>query len=160
VGARRRKLSVGDHAPAFRLKTLDGKECAQNQLLASGPTLLAFYKVSCSTCQFTFPYLDRMAKQSTIPFFGVSQDDAESTKNFRDDYRIAFPTLLDSRKEQYPASNAFGITHVPVMYLIEQDGRISWCCEGFSKLELEKLGGRVGVKPFRETEAVPNFKAG
>ncbi len=122
--------------------------------------MLAFYKVSCPTCQFTFPYLDRMARQSTISFFGVSQDDSESTREFRDHFRIAFTTLLDSRKEQYPASNAFGITNVPTMYLIEQDGRISWHCEGFAKLELEKLGERVGVKPFRETEAVPNFKAG
>src|SRR5687767_14632090 len=109
MGSRARKIGVGDHAPAFRLNTLDGKGCAQHELLASGPALLAFYKVSCPTCQFTFPYLDRMARQSTVPFYGISQDDVESTRNFREHYRIAFPTLLDSRKEKYPASNAFGI---------------------------------------------------
>ena len=160
MASKLRRLGRGDIAPDFRLKRLGGGEISLQEILARGPVLLAFYKVSCPTCQFTFPYLERMAGQSTIPFFGVSQDDEEATREFREDFEITFPSLLDSRKLGYPASNEFGITHVPTIYLIDPDRRISWDSEGFSKADLEELGEQTGIKPFHEAEAVPSFKAG
>ena len=160
MAAKGRRLGRGDIAPDFRLKQLEGGEFSLAESLARGPVLVAFYKVSCPTCQYTFPFLERMAGKTGIPFFGISQDDEQGTREFREDFGIRFPTLLDSRNLGYPASNQFGITHVPTLYLIDQDGRISWDSQGFSKADLEQLGERTGVKPFRETEAVPSFKAG
>jgi peroxiredoxin len=160
MGTRGRKLGRGDIAPDFRLKRLDGGEFSLSESLAQRPVLLAFYKVSCPTCQYTFPYLDRIAGQTNIPFFGVSQDDEQGTQEFSADFGIRFPSLLDCRKSGYPVSNSFGITHVPSLYLIDQDGRISWRSEGFSKSDLDQLGEYTGVKPFREGESIPSFKAG
>lgn len=155
-----RRLRKDDVAPNFRLKQLDGGEFSLSESLVAGPVLVAFYKVSCPTCQFTFPYLERIARQTSIPFFGISQDDAQGTREFREDFEITFPSLLDGRSQGYPVSNEFGITHVPTIYLIEEDRRISWDSDGFSKADLEQLGERTGFKPFRESEAVPAFKAG
>jgi peroxiredoxin len=155
-----RRLGRGDSAPDFRLKRHDSGEFSLTESLARGPVLVAFYKVSCPTCQYTFPYLERMAGQNGILFVGISQDDEQGTQEFREDFGITFPSLLDSRHLGYPVSNKFGITHVPTLYLIDQDGRISWDSQGFSKADLEQLGERAGVKPFREAESVPSFKAG
>jgi peroxiredoxin len=160
MAARGRKLGKGDIAPDFRLKRIDGGEFSLSQSLVDRPVVVAFYKVSCPTCQYTFPYLERLARQGAISFFAISQDDEQGTEEFHADFGIRFPSLLDSRKLGYPVSNTFGITHVPTLYLIEQDGRISWQSEGFSKADLDQLGERVGVKPFREGETVPSFKAG
>jgi peroxiredoxin len=160
MGSRGRKLTLHDTAPEFTLKELDGSEISLSQLRKQGPVLVAFYKVTCPTCQFTFPFLERMSRGKGIQFFGVSQDDPAATQEFREDFRITFPTLLDSRKESYPASNGFGITHVPSLYLIEPDGRISWNSEGFSKQDLSELAQRAGAEVFYETDYVPNFKAG
>src|SRR5688572_15664712 len=126
MGARGRKVRTGDAAPEFRLKQHGGGEQALSELRERGPVLVAFYKVSCPTCQFTFPYLERMAAKSAIPFFGISQDDAQSTAAFHERLRVTFPSLLDSKSAGYPVSNAFGITNVPTMYVIEPDGRVSW----------------------------------
>jgi peroxiredoxin len=101
-----------------------------------------------------------MAGQTGVPFFGISQDDERATREFLADFGITFPSLLDSRESGYQVSNAFGITHVPTLYLIGQEGRIAWVSEGFSKADLEQLGERAGIAPFREAESVPSFKAG
>jgi peroxiredoxin len=120
--------------------------------------LLAFFKVACPVCQLTFPFLERLSR--ALKIFGVSQDDAEATREFNQEHGITFPALLDSEGEGFPASNAYGISRVPSLFLIEPDGKISWTLEGFSKKDLEQLGARVGVKPFKPGEDVPEWKAG
>ena len=55
-------LATGAKAPEFELKTLEGKRFSLNEELAKGPVVLAFFKVSCPTCQYAFPYLERLYK--------------------------------------------------------------------------------------------------
>ena len=54
-------LSVGGKAPDFVLPTLSGIEVSLGEMTRSGPVLLAFFKISCPTCQYTFPFLERLA---------------------------------------------------------------------------------------------------
>ncbi len=118
------------------------------------------YKVSCPVCQLTFPFLERLAKNDAVRVIGISQDDAKSTTAFNERFAVTFPTLLDEAKEGYPVSNGFGISAVPTVFVVETDGKISKTIEGFSKRDLEDVGNRVHVKPFRPDEYVPEFKAG
>jgi peroxiredoxin len=55
-------LAVGARAPDFELKTLDGKRGWLGEELSRGPVVLAFFKVSCPTCQYAFPFLERLHK--------------------------------------------------------------------------------------------------
>jgi peroxiredoxin len=155
-----RMLEPGTAAPGFSLARLEGGLATLSQLLSGGPLLLAFFKVSCPTCQLTFPFLERISKPGRLRFFGVSQDDAESTREFQREFGITFPMLLDSENENYPASNAYGISHVPSLFLIEPDGRVSWTSEGFSRKDIAALGAKAGAEPFREGESVPEHKSG
>ncbi len=70
------------------------------------------------------------------------------------------PTLLDRDHDGYPVSNAFGITHVPSLFLVEPDGTISLATAGFVKPDLEAFGKRSGVETFRPEEKVPEWKSG
>jgi len=153
-------LVAGAPAPSFELKSLDGKKRSLQEILAAGPALLAFYKVSCPVCQLTFPYLERLAAGSSIQIIGISQDDDNSTKGFNQRFGVTFPTLLDQSKENYPASNAYGISTVPSLFLVEKSGEVAKSFSGFSKRDLETLGERAGVQPFRSEENVPDWKAG
>jgi len=153
-------LATGEQAPAFDLKNLAGGKQSLEQILAKGPVLLAFYKISCPVCQLTAPYLERLAASEKLQIIGISQDDDASTRGFLDRFGVKFPTLLDQSSEQYPASNAYGISSVPSMFLVEPDGRISKSIGGFSKRDLEDVGKRAGVAPFRPDEHVPEWKAG
>src|SRR5689334_12140851 len=112
---RHKKVAVeaGAVAPSFQLKNLSGTAESLEDILAKGPALLAFYKISCPVCQLTFPYLERLSASSSVQVIGISQDDKSSTQEFNQRFGVTFPTLLDQSKEGYPASNAFGITSVP-----------------------------------------------
>jgi peroxiredoxin len=159
---RRKKVLVasGAKAPAFCLRDLDGSTRSLEDVLASGPALLAFFKISCPVCQLTAPYLERLAANNAIQVIGISQDDASATRGFLQRFGVTFPTLLDLSSEDYPASNAYGITSVPSLFLLESDGVIARAFNGFSKRDFEEIGARAGVAPFGPDDHVPEWKAG
>lgn len=147
-------------APEFQLHGLDGGEVKLHDLLKGSPVLLAFFKVNCPVCQMTFPYLERIQTPGKLPVYGISQNCAEDTVSFNRHFNITFPTLLDSENSGFPVSNAYGISSVPTLFLIESDGTIAEVCEGWRKSEIERLGKRAGVHPFRPTDSVPEAKSG
>jgi peroxiredoxin len=159
---RRRKVPVGSgaKAPAFQLTALDGAVRTLEDILAGGPALLAFYKISCPVCQLTAPYLERLAANHALQVIGISQDEEGPTRGFLQRFGVTFPTLLDLSSEAYPASNAYGITSVPSLFLVERDGAIARAFYGFSKRDFEEIGARVGVLPFAPGDHVPEWKAG
>lgn len=159
----RKTLEAGQRAPDFELPVLGGQPQSLKSILEGGPTLLAFFKVSCPVCQFTFPFLERLhqgAGPGKLQLVAISQDDARSTREYNRQYGVTFLTLLDEAGKGYAVSNAFGITTVPSLFLVEPDGRISMTSAGFSKVDIETLAARAGVTPFRPGEYVPEWQAG
>jgi len=161
-------ITVGASAPDFSLAALDGKKYSLASLLQRGPVVLAFFKISCPVCQFTFPFLQRIAERFAgkgVSVVGVSQDDARDTKDFNREYDIKFETLIDSKG--YPVSNAYGLTNVPTVMLITPDGTVEVECMGFDKAALEKIAAalaqreKISAAPlFRSDEVVPDYKPG
>jgi peroxiredoxin len=160
-------IEAGNTAPHVSLRALDGKQYSLDSLLRRGPLVLAFFKISCPVCQFTFPFLQRIAEcfaGKNASVVGVSQDNARDTKEFNEQYGITFPTLLD---DGYPASNAFGLTNVPTIFLIAPDGTIAVSCMGFDKAGLENIASelsqqqKIAAAPlFHPNEIVPSHKPG
>jgi peroxiredoxin len=157
---RRRLLKPGAHACEFRLARLDGGETTLGEMVANGPALLVFFKVTCPVCQLTLPFLDRIYSAGSLPIYGISQNDADGTRAFNREFGVTFPVLLDTGESAFPVSNAFGISSVPTMFLVESDGTVSRVMEGWRKTEIEWLGGAAGVRPFRPSDYVPEWKAG
>ena len=150
-------IEAGRTAPRFSLKSLDGKEYSLDSLLARGPLLSAFFKISCPVCQFTFPFLQRIAERfagRNASVVGVSQDDARSTKKFNEEYGVKFPTLLDDAV--ITASNAYGLTNVPTIFLIASDGTVKVSCMGFDKAALEKITSELAQH--EKVAAAPLFR--
>ena len=155
-------------APGFSLKSLDNKEYPLNTVLERSPVVAAFFKVSCPVCQFTFPFLERLHKRyggDGVTFLGISQDDLRATQNFAKEYGVTFPLLLD--ENGYPVSNAYGLTNVPTIFLIDPDGSVKVSCMGFDKKDLEKIAAnlaerkKISLAPlFRSDEVVPANKPG
>src|SRR3954451_9270622 len=147
-------LSPGDAAPDFTLLDVQGNKRSLKDFTATKPALVALFKISCPVCQMALPYLERLAKSDNLEVVAISQDDVEGTEEFRAAYGITFPTLLDDERS-YAVSNAFGITHVPSMFLIEPGGEISMSVSGFSKKDLEAVGRMAETPVFRAGENVP-----
>jgi len=161
-------LAAGAQAPAIELPDAEGKKVDVAQLLERGPVLAAFYKVSCPVCQFTLPFVERIHKaygNEKLTILGISQDDAADTKEFSSEYGLTFPSLVD--EQDYPVSNAYGLTNVPTLFLIQQDGTIAASFTGFDKEGLEGISSSFAEhlsKPaapvFRPDEKVPDHKPG
>src|ERR1017187_8083029 len=162
MGSRRtlKLLQSGERAPDFRLPQLDGGEAALHDLIAAGPVLVAFFKITCPVCQLTFPFLERLHQAGGLPIYGISQNGVEDTREFNHEFGVTFPTLLDLEDAEFAASNAFGISSVPTIFLVERDGAISRVIEGWQKREIEWLGGKAGVRPLRPGDHVPEWKPG
>jgi peroxiredoxin len=163
-------IVAGNMAQGFSLKAPEGTEYALQTLLQQGPVVAAFFKVSCPVCQFTFPFLERMYKRyggDGVTFLGISQDDARATKDFAKEFGVTFPMLLDEKQNGYPASNAYGLTNVPTIFLIETDGTVKISCMGFDKKDLESIAATLAERKkivpaalFRPEESVPAHKPG
>jgi peroxiredoxin len=161
-------VNAGTAAPVFSLKGLDGKDYSLPELLQTGPVVAAFFKISCPVCQFTFPFLERLYKKyggDGVTFLGISQDDARATKEFAREYGVTFPMALDEKG--YPASNAYGLTSVPTIFLIEPGGAVRVSCMGFDKNDLETIGSELAQRKnipatalFKPGESVPAHKPG
>ena len=161
-------LTSGTKAPPFELQAMEGAKLSLADSLAQGPTLVAFFKVSCPTCQFTFPFVERIFRQfraNGIQVVGISQDDAEHNRQFAKQYGISFSILID--EYPYETSREYGVKYVPTLFLIMPDGRIGLMSDGFCKadlLEIQKLLARhFSVTPpvlFQPSDVVPEFKPG
>lgn len=162
-------IVAANKAPGFSLKALDNREYSLKTLLERGPVVAAFFKISCPVCQFTFPFLERLYKRyggDNVTFIGISQDDAKSSQKFAKEYGITFPILLDDEKG-YVVSNAYGLTSVPTVFLIDTDGTVKVSSMGFDKKDLENIGThlaerrKISLAPlFRPDEVVPINKPG
>jgi len=160
------RFDAGSRAPDFRMARLvDGAaagEVSLGDLLLRGPAVLAFFKISCPVCQMTFPFLERIhtAAGAALPIYGISQNDARDTAEFARTFGITFPLFLDDEDDDFVVSNAYGISSVPTIFVVESDGTISLAGEGWSRREIAALGERAGVNPLRPSDNVPELKAG
>jgi peroxiredoxin len=161
-------LKTGDRAPMLNLPGSDGAAHSLGQSLAQGPVLLAFFKVGCPTCQFAFPFIDRLHRQFEdrgAAVWGISQDDPDSSRDFAARYGVSFPILVDAKP--YPVSNHFGVAFTPTLFLVGREGKIELAGDGFSKRDLleaqKQWAQEFSVKPpdlFLPSERVPEFRPG
>jgi peroxiredoxin len=162
-------LTAGTKAPDFELKALDGKTFPLSEELARGPVVLAFFKASCPTCQYAFPYLERLERSyghKTVRIIGVSQNAPQETEAFTKEFGVTFPVLLDDTRT-YPVSNAYGLTNVPSIFWIAQDGEIELSSVGWLKADfteinqkMAELGNMPPAALFKPGEDVRDFRAG
>jgi peroxiredoxin len=162
-------LTPGTRAPDFTLPSMDGKPFSLREALVRGPVLAAFFKISCPTCQYAFPFLQRIYQahgNQAVTIVGISQNTRKDTALFVKEYEMTFPVLLDDISA-YPVSNAYGLTNVPTIFWIAQDVEIEISSVGWVRKEMEEFNLRAAqasseaTRPlFRPDEQIADFRAG
>jgi peroxiredoxin len=144
-----KQLAARVQAPDFELRDINGVVHRLYTSLSHGRVVLVFFKVSCPTCQFTFPHIQRIfanaGEDGQGQLWAISQDDPEDTRRFARQYGIRLQMLID--EYPYDVSNAYGIVSVPTLFIIEPDGKISMSDNGFSKASLNQIAGYELFKP-------------
>jgi peroxiredoxin Q/BCP len=124
-------LKPGDKAPEFALANDEGTDTSLNELLRDGPLILYFYPADftpgCTkeACSIRDIHEDIQAVGLTV--VGISPQDVESHRKFRDRYELPFTLLSDPNKEVvklYDVDGMFGVGVQRATFLISQDGEI------------------------------------
>jgi peroxiredoxin len=144
-------LQIGDQAPSFSLRRLDGNNWTLDG--ANGePTLLVFFETDCPTCRLTIPYINRLVRElgaSSASVLGISQDGEHPTIEMAEALLISFPIALDP---DLKVSRMYDPVAVPTLFLIDSRGKIIEIQIGFDKQTLNsiatKMAEAVGVAPF------------
>ncbi len=147
-GKRLSTLPAGEPAPPISLKDTNSQSFLLEEALKKGPVLAAFFKVSCPTCQFTFPFLERMYEaygNDGFTFLGISQNNTGDTREFAQEFGVKFPLLIDD-ENTFTASNEYGITNVPSVFLISQDGTDSGAVGRILKTRSREHGEGSGAR--------------
>jgi peroxiredoxin len=162
-------LTVGTKAPDFEVRAMDGRRFVLRDELALGPVVLVFFKVSCPTCQYALPFLERLERaygHTGVRIIGVTQNDPKQTAAFTKEFGISFPVLLDEM-DRYPVSNAYGLTNVPTLFWIAQGGQIEVSSVAWVKADFEEVGRKMAAarnlppaSVFKAGEDVRDFRAG
>ena len=110
--------------------------------------------------------LERAYGHQGVRLIGVSQNDPKQTAAFNKEFGVTFPVLLDDT-DTYPVSNAYGLTNVPAVFWIAQDGEIEISSVGWVKADFDAINRKMAeaqkipaASMFKPGEDVHDFRAG
>lgn len=158
-------LEVNQVAPDFTLPVFGGGD-SHFYDEATETSVLIFYKFSCGTCRFTFPFLQKIyiAYGDAFYFKAIAQDDEVATAKFREELGITMPSLLDL--PPHPVSAAYGLHTVPSIFIVDGFHKITFATHSFVKQDimnfadiLAEKSGRPQIDVFDGAE-VPEIKPG
>ena len=119
-------LKAGAKAPEFVLANDEGTETSLSDLLQDGPLILYFYPADftpgCTREACTDIHDDIQSVGLTVA--GISPQDEESHRKFRDKHELPFTLLSDPGKEviaMYDVDGPFGVGVQRATFLISQD---------------------------------------
>ena len=145
--------------PDFELKTLDGKRFSLGEAWLTARSCWHFSRCRArpaSTPSFSRAALQGVRRKSGVTLVGISQNDAKETAAFNKEFGVTFPVLLDDTSS-YPVSNAYGLTNVPTIFWIAQDGEIEVSSVGWVKADFEQINRKM-AEP-RKGRAGPGVQA-
>jgi len=132
-------LNVGDKAPGFELKNIDGKRYALSNIKdAKGNTPMGYIVTfTCNTCPFAKMYEDRLVALHNKmaprgwPVVAIQPNDPEmmpgdsfeNMKKRAKDKGFPFVYLLDEKQEVYPA---YGAERTPHIFLLDADRTVRY----------------------------------
>lgn len=112
---------VGQPAPAFDLRSLEGERVALDTL-AGAPVVLNFWATWCQPCIAEHPVLVEYAQRyaGRVHFVGVVyQDDSELIRSFVERRGAWGPSLVDPGSE---VAIRYGVYGAPETFFIDRDG--------------------------------------
>ncbi|HEY4744833.1 MAG TPA: TlpA disulfide reductase family protein [Desulfuromonadaceae bacterium] len=122
----------GQRAPDFKVVTTSGQSVSlanyQGYVL-----VMDFFATWCPPCKAAIPHLNAMNRKygkQGLQILGQSldEDGERLVKSFINEYRITYPVALTTQKVEAD----YGISSIPVMFVIDKKGRVAEVYRGFS----------------------------
>lgn len=117
-------------APDFSLVDLHGKTVTMDELEGK-PVVLDFWATWCGPCRMTMPLLQKFyeARKDDIHYYAVNvwQEDTTEVRPYLDKYGYEFNNLFGSAE----TAQKFGVTGIPTLFLIDEQGIIRYQHVGY-----------------------------
>ncbi len=115
---------VGNLAPAFELRDLDGETVSLSGLRGS-PVMLNFWATWCPPCRAEMPYLqeiyDEWTSQGLVLLAINLRESSSEVRGFMQSNGLSFPVLLDSTGS---VGTKYNVSGIPTTFFIDKDGII------------------------------------
>lgn len=127
VGAEWAESAAPPVAPAFQVRTLEGRALDSRALLAKGPVVLDFWATWCRPCERSLPALQSLHERFSaegVTVLAVSIDGPRNwarVRPFVASHGLGMPVAID---EDGSLAKRFRIASVPSSVVIAPDGRI------------------------------------
>ncbi|HVH13229.1 MAG TPA: TlpA disulfide reductase family protein [Longimicrobium sp.] len=121
-------VRVGQEAPAYEARTLDG-QASTLEGLRGRPVLLNVWATWCHPCRQEVPALEELHREygsRGLEVVGVSIDQGDQEQGIRDfmtEYQATYPVWLDPDGE---VTSVFSTVGVPNTFLIGPKGEVLW----------------------------------
>jgi peroxiredoxin len=150
-------LSPGDRAPTFILPDASTGEDVTNTW-RDGPTVVAFFKVTCPVCQMAAPKVQALA-DGGARVVAIGEDPAPRLTAYARDYGQAVPTV--SEPPPYRVSDAYDVVAVPTLFLVDEDGTVADAVSGWDRERWNQVAASVGVGPVSTPgDGLPPYRPG
>lgn len=120
----REAAKVGDDAPNFVLKDLEGKEYKLSDYKGKG-VFLNFWGTYCEPCKDEMPYINNQYKQykdQGVEVIAINVGETDlAIKKFAEQYQLSFPIVVDKKGD---VQHAYRINPLPATFLINPEGKI------------------------------------
>lgn len=120
-------VGLGEPAPDFTLKTLDGKTMTLSELKGK-KVVLNFWATWCPPCKEEMPffqqYYEKYADEDNVEIVAVNitlKDKLDQVKSFVESYHLTFPILL---MEEEDLMETYRIYTIPSTFMINTKGEI------------------------------------
>lgn len=123
--AERSNLKLGDDAPNFQLRDLDGNVVSLSQLRGK-IILINFWATWCGPCRVEMPAMEQLYRtfsRKDFEILAVSTDPqgAAVTRPFQQEIGLTFPILHDA---DFRTGLAYGARTLPMTFLVDRHGII------------------------------------
>jgi peroxiredoxin len=118
------KSQVERKAPSFCLKTLDGNQVVLHDLKGK-PILLMFWATWCPSCVEELPMMEKFSEgrkdQLVILMAAIDGEKERKVQRRIKEKKITLPVLLDPKAK---TARAYGVSFIPISFLINREGLI------------------------------------
>lgn len=135
-------VKIGDEAPDFLIKEVDGTEYMLSDLRGE-VVMLQFTASWCSVCRKEMPYIEKEIwqekKNNGLKVIGIDMDEPpETVRKFKDDIGITYPLALDPGAEIFKlfAARDAGVTR---NVIINREGKIIFLTRLFKMHEFNEM---------------------
>jgi len=130
-----KSLEIGQTAPEFTVKDLEGKPFVFGEERTKRAHLLVFWSIFCEPCREEMPIIQRISDDfraaGSLGVLAVNMDGEpfiDGIKGFLRQYKYSMRVILDEldpKGEQFAIADPFQVAGTPVIYLVDAGGKVA-----------------------------------